>query len=46
MSHTTGSPTLSRLRSLFSRGITTTERLGLPELQTVPHVELPRYLGT
>lgn len=25
---------------------TTTERLGLPELKTEDHVELPRYLGT
>lgn len=25
---------------------TTTARLGLPPLQTVPYVDLPRYLGT
>lgn len=31
---------------LGSCATTTTERLNLPTLKTVPHVELPRYLGT
>jgi apolipoprotein D and lipocalin family protein len=31
---------------LFGACATTTSRLGLPAVQTVPRVELPRYLGT
>lgn len=43
---------MNRLASLFLGFVTvgcaasTTERMGLPPLETVAHVDLPRYLGT
>lgn len=37
---------LASLLFLAGCGETTTERLGLPPLETVPRVELSRYLGT
>jgi len=40
-----GSLLLGSLLALFGCAKTTTERLGLPVLPTVPHVELGRYLG-
>ena len=48
-------PTMGRLVTLLlcsfvmaacARTTTTTTRLGLPELRTVPHVDLDRYVGT
>jgi len=47
MAIATGSPLITRVLSLLRIGRpTTTERLGLPELKTAPHVDLSRYVGT